>query len=236
MKYLGRLMNGEQDDWAQVMRFFIKQQLQKCTYCRETKYWTAEEGLLLLPSLSMPQSETTNSVLQSWMRSRRFLTLDEQELVLPGSLTRRQLQELMGRYRTRRAFNDQVVFPLLKHLGVRVLANLTDSTGKWWDIARKLNTSGIRFNQVQGEAIDIFQTWLHSVKVGAQKLEDSPSWRWKGANDTWSGWILPSRTWHKMHTVEKTPDDLSDKWPAGPYALTWRERWRKLWDRSAPPG
>ncbi|KAL2622829.1 hypothetical protein R1flu_003034 [Riccia fluitans] len=129
MRYFGRLIEGEQSDWANLMRHFIKQQLQKQANNRETKYWTAEEGLLLLPSLSMPQSETTNNIIKGWFRFRKYLSLDEHQLVLPGSLTLRQLQALMERYRLRRPYNDRVVHPLLKRLGIRVLANLTDGSG-----------------------------------------------------------------------------------------------------------
>ncbi|KAL2635423.1 hypothetical protein R1flu_006902 [Riccia fluitans] len=167
--------------------------------------------------------------------ARRFLQLDDHELVLPGSLTLRQLQELLARYRTQRAFNDRVVYPLLKRLGVRVLANLMDGTGKWWDIARKLNTNGILLDQVQTEAIGTFQTWLHSVQIGTQKLENSPSWRWKGTNDSWSGWSLSSRTWHKLHATDETIDDLSDKWPEGTFALTWCRHWQKAVGKRRSP-
>ncbi|KAL2611482.1 hypothetical protein R1flu_023174 [Riccia fluitans] len=95
MKYARRLMNGEQSNWAQMMRWFIRQQMQKRSTIRETKLWTIEEGLLLLPSLLKPQSETTNNIIRSRFRCRKYLRLAEDTLVLPGNLTLRQIEELL---------------------------------------------------------------------------------------------------------------------------------------------
>ncbi|KAL2635331.1 hypothetical protein R1flu_006810 [Riccia fluitans] len=69
MRYVGRLMSGEVSDWAQITRFFIRQHMQRRTYNREVQGWMAEEGLLLLPPFSTPQSETAKNILQSWLDS-----------------------------------------------------------------------------------------------------------------------------------------------------------------------
>ncbi|KAL2610342.1 hypothetical protein R1flu_028915 [Riccia fluitans] len=177
MRYIGWLMNGESSDWAQTMRFFIKEQMFKQTKCREIKQWSAEEGLLLLPPMSTPHSETTSNILQGWYRCRRFLKLDDNALVLPGSLTLKKILELMEQYRSRRPFNDRVVLPLLKRIGVSVLTNLADSAGNWSEVANALRNHGVQLNQTQAEALDVFQVWLHTVQMGTNKLESSPSWR-----------------------------------------------------------
>ncbi|KAL2611130.1 hypothetical protein R1flu_022822 [Riccia fluitans] len=148
MRYMSRLMDGEQSNWAQIIRFFIRQQMQRRASNREMKSWTAEEGLLLLPSLKMPQSEMANNILQSWFTFRKFLCLDVHDLALPGSITLRQLQLLFERYAPRRPFNERVIYPLLKRLGVHVLANLDDGTGKWIEIAHRLNALGTQLTQV----------------------------------------------------------------------------------------
>ncbi|KAL2650282.1 hypothetical protein R1flu_018410 [Riccia fluitans] len=109
MRYLGHLMHGEQTDWAQMVRYFIRQQLQKRTYNREIRLWTAEEGLLLLPLITTPQSEMTNNFIKSWLHFRKFLHLDEKDLALPGNLTLKQLKALTDRYLSRRPFNDRVI-------------------------------------------------------------------------------------------------------------------------------
>ncbi|KAL2649851.1 hypothetical protein R1flu_017979 [Riccia fluitans] len=157
--------------------------------------------------------------------SKKFLKLEDDPLILPGSLTLRQIKELMRRYSTRRPFNDRVVYPLLKHLGINVLANLVNSAGKWIGVNDELRAKGIQLDQVQCEAIESFQEWLLRVKMGVQKLEDRPSWRWKGLEEGWKAWSQTSRVWHNLFTAEETPDDLSSKWPEGTYALTWEMRW-----------
>ncbi|KAL2635715.1 hypothetical protein R1flu_007194 [Riccia fluitans] len=235
MRYVGRLLNGDLDDWAQIMGHFIREQMQQRPGCREAKLWSVEEGLLLLPTLSMPHSETTRNVLQGWFKFRKFLRLDEHTLVLPGSITLRQLQDLMKRYRTTWPYNDRTVHPLLKRLGIRVLTNLADATGKWIMVANALRARGIQLDQTQEDTIQVFQTWLGTVQMGVQKLEHSPSWRWKGSETKWTGWTQPTSFWHNLYETEETPEDLSAKWPDQPYALDWKARWLRLWGKGGSP-
>ncbi|KAL2642799.1 hypothetical protein R1flu_010386 [Riccia fluitans] len=197
-----------------MMRFFIRQ-LQKRSNCRELKYWTAEEALLLLPSLSIPQSETTNNIVQSWFRFREYLRLDDRTLVLPGSLTLRKIQTLLGRYRDSRPFNERLTYPLLKHIGVSVLANLTDSRGNWIEVARAIRAQGIQPNEVQTEAVAAFQNWLLTIQLGIQSLEQSPSWHWSGVDSKWKGWAQTSKFWYNLVEAEEGLDDLMAKWPEG---------------------
>ncbi|KAL2622830.1 hypothetical protein R1flu_003035 [Riccia fluitans] len=81
----------------------------------------------------------------------------------------------------------------------------------------------------------IFQQWLSTVKIGIQKLELSPSWRWRTEGTKWKGWLRPSKFWHNLNEMEETLEDLSPKWPAGTYQLTWRSRWKHLWKSAGPP-
>ncbi|KAL2635412.1 hypothetical protein R1flu_006891 [Riccia fluitans] len=139
------------------------------------------------------------------------------------------LKELLRRYSQSIPFNDRQVYPLLKRLGVRVLANLLDGAGNWLRMFTALRAKGILLDPLQHDAITTFQNWLSSVQVGPQKLEDSPSWTLKGLDRKWTGWTLPSKTWYKLLTIDEEPDDLTSKWPNGTYGLTWIERWKKLW-------
>ncbi|KAL2652448.1 hypothetical protein R1flu_020576 [Riccia fluitans] len=161
--------------------------------------------------------------------ARHYIRLQENALALPGSLTLRQLKELLKRYSQTSPFNDRLVFPLLKQLGVNVIANLLDGSGNWMRIVTELRTKGLHLDSLQHEAIVTFQSWLSSVRIGPQRLQDSPSWSLKGVDRRWSGWLLISKTWHKLLTLDELIDDLTSKWPSGAYKLTWRERWKKLW-------
>ncbi|KAL2607904.1 hypothetical protein R1flu_026477 [Riccia fluitans] len=110
-----------------------------------------------------------------------------------------------------------------------------DGLGKWMLLSNELRSKGIRLDQLQNEAIATFQEWLSTVQIGMQKLEDSPSWHWKGLEDGWKGWTLPSNTWHNLFTAEESPDDLTSKWPESEYTLTWKERWKKIWEKGGHP-
>ncbi|KAL2620226.1 hypothetical protein R1flu_000431 [Riccia fluitans] len=231
MRYLGRLLNGEQSDWSSMLRFFIRKQLQKRTYCRKLRYWSVEEALLLLPSLATPMSETTNHFLQSWFRCLKFLTLDEKVLILPGSLMLKQLQELLKRYKAGSPFNKKVVYPLLKRIGITMLANLADSNGNWLDVANAIRGRGIQLSAGQSNELQILQKWLQDVQLCAKSLETSPSWRWRGEDGKWSRWLQTSKFWHKLLETEEEVDDLTGKWPEGQNSLTWKARWKHLWSK-----
>ncbi|KAL2612461.1 hypothetical protein R1flu_024153 [Riccia fluitans] len=209
--------------------------MQKRPSCRKAKLWSVEEGMLLLPALATPHSETTRNVLQGWFKCRKYLRLDEHSLVLPGSITLKQLQELLSRYRATRPYNDRIVYPLLKRLGIRVLTNLADAMGKWITMANALRACGLQLDQIQEEAIGVFQNWLGTVQMGVQKLEHRPSWRWKGLEAKWIGWTQSTSFWHSLYEAKEASDDLSAKWPERPYALTWNARWLRLWGKGGSP-
>ncbi|KAL2652552.1 hypothetical protein R1flu_020680 [Riccia fluitans] len=155
--------------------------------------------------------------------------LDEQSLILPGSLTLRQVQMLLTRYSSRKPFNERIVYPLLKRLGVSVLANLVTSYGDWLKIASALRSRGMQLNGLQLAEIGFFQQWIRTVQMGARSLEESPSWKWDGTEIKRNRWLQASTFWHRLLAKEETADDLSDKWPEGRYELSWATRWKKLW-------
>ncbi|KAL2628913.1 hypothetical protein R1flu_013599 [Riccia fluitans] len=235
MRYAGRLMNGDDSDWAQLICRFTRQRMHCRSGSKELKHWAAEEGLLLLPSISTPQSETANNIIKSWLYFRKYLILDMQALELPGNLTLRQLKMLTDRYCHRRPFTNRVTYPLLKKIGVTVLANLTSSSGAWISMTAALRARGIQLSQTQLEAIQVLQDWLASVKIGPQKLQCSPSWRWKRTDVEWKGWNRPSNFWHRLAEADELPDDMTGKWPEYTLALTWKARWRKLWETGGSP-
>ncbi|KAL2609309.1 hypothetical protein R1flu_027882 [Riccia fluitans] len=220
MRYIGRLLNRKKADWSQMMRYFIGKQMQKRKYCREVNQWSVEEGLILLPPFTTPQSKTTNHILQSWFRLRKFLKLDSRALILPGSITLRQLLELLSCYTSRKPFNERVVYPLLKRMGVTVLTNMATSQGTWLEIANDLQNRGVQLNETQTAEVNLFQIWLRNVQMGVRSLQESTSWKWEGTDAKWNGWQQSSQFWHKHLDKEEVVDDLSSKWPEGRYDLT----------------
>ncbi|KAL2603077.1 hypothetical protein R1flu_022427, partial [Riccia fluitans] len=176
MRYIGRLLSGEHSDWVQMLRFFLCQQMLKRLHCREVRHWLVEEGLLLLP-FSTPQSKTTRNIVQSWFKYRKFLTLDDNALVLPGSLTLKQLCKLLESFKSRRPFNDKILYHLLKRMGISVLANLADGTGKWIEIADAIVSQGTQLSQIQSETVEVSK---HGCKCldDAEEETDNLSTKW----------------------------------------------------------
>ncbi|KAL2612245.1 hypothetical protein R1flu_023937 [Riccia fluitans] len=61
--------------------------------------------------------------------------------------------------------------------------------------------------------------------MGTRSLEESPSWKWEGAEGKWKGWLHSSQFWHRLLEKEEVADDLSNKWPEGSLTTSiWRDR------------
>ncbi|KAL3699507.1 hypothetical protein R1sor_017529 [Riccia sorocarpa] len=89
---------------------------------------------------------------------------------------------------------------------------------------------GIETNRAQRTEIAAFQNWLSKVHLGVNRLQDSPSWRWGSNDDPWAGWSRPSKFWGRLLSDSEITEDLSEKWQEGRELLTWKQRWKALWE------
>ncbi|KAL3687547.1 hypothetical protein R1sor_013856 [Riccia sorocarpa] len=137
MRYSTRVLDGEEFDWANLFKHFTAQGMTRKTYDNETKWWSPEEGLLLLPTIPCNKSSVAKHFLKSWLRFRNMLTLAEDSRELPGTLTIWQLQLLMQRYGGRYSYNARMIHPILKKIGIQVLMHLRSHDG-WINIRRRL--------------------------------------------------------------------------------------------------
>ncbi|KAL3695874.1 hypothetical protein R1sor_009950 [Riccia sorocarpa] len=230
MRYVCRVLQGEETDWANLFRFFVKQNMQRKAHGNETANGTPEEGLLLLDRISCSNSSVPKHIVKSWRRLRRFLTLDSERWELPRALTWWQLQLLDQNYGNGSSFNSRVVNSILKRLGFTVLMHLYHN-GQRINIVSAYEERVGELQGTQRAELNRFQQWLQKVHIGPQRLQQSPSWRWKGSTKPWSGWEMNTRFWRKSIQSEEKPADLTDKWPADQYSLTWGIRWKILWAR-----
>ncbi|KAL3696294.1 hypothetical protein R1sor_010370 [Riccia sorocarpa] len=90
------------------------------------RYWTAEEALLLLPTIPSANSITGRHLIKSWMAARKHLCLDHRDLELPAAMTLKQLSLLMSRYWRRDHWCEKTIFSLLKRLKISMLGHLKD--------------------------------------------------------------------------------------------------------------
>ncbi|KAL3701598.1 hypothetical protein R1sor_019620 [Riccia sorocarpa] len=231
MKLMGRFLVGEQGAWQDMVRFFIKTGMQHRTGGGEYRWWTASEGLLLLGRISSRHSATVTLLLKSWYKVRPHLRLNQTVLILPGSLTTLQLGLLLKRYWRGNIFNERVVFPLIKQIGITHLMHLKTGQGRWRLVEVELRRMGIRLSLDQLSEVSAFQAWLECLNLENIKLEDSPSWRWEQERDGWKGWKRNTKFWRMLVTGEQTIDDLTDKWPTEQYGLSWERRWKTLWSK-----
>ncbi|KAL3679920.1 hypothetical protein R1sor_022876 [Riccia sorocarpa] len=58
LKYIGRLLGGEDADWANIIKFFIRTAMTRSAHGQERRWWTPEEGLLLLDKIPSLNSST----------------------------------------------------------------------------------------------------------------------------------------------------------------------------------
>ncbi|KAL3696689.1 hypothetical protein R1sor_010765 [Riccia sorocarpa] len=107
--------------------------------------------------------------------------------------------------------------------------------GSWISISRAAEEQGINLTQEQRMEIKNMEDWMRTIKIGEHNLQASPSWRWRGREDKWTGWTQPTKIWAQMCWVEGTPEDLSHRWYEGSTGLTWQSRWSLLWGNGDLP-
>ncbi|KAL3693273.1 hypothetical protein R1sor_006924 [Riccia sorocarpa] len=107
--------------------------------------------------------------------------------------------------------------------------------GSWISISRAAEEQGINLTQEQRMEIKNMEDWMRTIKIGEHNLQASPSWRWRGREDKWTGWTQPTKIWAQMCWVEGTPEDLSHRWHEGSTGLTWQSRWSLLWGNGDLP-
>ncbi|KAL3685917.1 hypothetical protein R1sor_003939 [Riccia sorocarpa] len=188
------------------------------------RWWTVEEGLLLLPNIPTPKGSTIRHFIQAWKRLRAHLTLSPDSWSLPGSITLSQLSILTKRYGSGYTFNDKILNPLLKKLKYSVLIHLQTPSGCWRDLQMELTEIGVCLSPAQEAEIGAFKIFLDKVSTDATSLQSSISWRWQGDDSTWKGWVKHSRFWGKLTAKSETPEDLSAKWRLGGQDRTWAQR------------
>ncbi|KAL3679387.1 hypothetical protein R1sor_022343 [Riccia sorocarpa] len=232
MKYVQRFLAGEKTEWASMFRYLVHKEMKGRAKGNEYRWWTAEEGLLLLHTIPTPKNSIARHFMKAWIRFRRFLVLDNTEWMLPGSLSLAQLHMLAKRYDPEGGFNGKTVLPLLKKLQFSAIMHLQDSRGGWANVKTALNRKGIQLTLQQQEDISVFQKMLQKIKTGVRSLQESTSWRWRGTTQVWKGWIKPTNFWSSLLSREEVTEDLTEKWAEGGSRLTWGERWKYIWSNN----
>ncbi|KAL3678979.1 hypothetical protein R1sor_021935 [Riccia sorocarpa] len=233
MKYVTRLLQGEQSEWSTMMRFLIHQEMKKRVKGKEYRWWSVEEGLLLLPTIPAPKGSVVRHFVKAWMKFREFLCFNESDWSLPGSITMSQLGALTRRYCTDYIMNEKVLIPLLRKLKCTSLMHLRDSSGQWLNIRSELGRKGFTLTTLQRSELDKFQRWLQKDNTDASTLQSSTSWNWKGDKKAWARWIRTSSFWSRLAGRAEIPENLSEKWRMGGDKFTWPTRWRMLWSNRA---
>ncbi|KAL3697774.1 hypothetical protein R1sor_011850 [Riccia sorocarpa] len=241
--YIGRLLAGKDEDWANMLKFFIRSAMQNTAM--EEK---VNGGLLEIPSIKHDEREAASDhipvlvdiqmekrrvrhFLQNWIKVRRRLTLDTTGWQLPQTTTIKQAELLIKHYWTGRQFNTRTVWPTLKKLRIGTLLDLVKPGGDWININLALETRGENVTEAQRVEIEGFQEWLNRVKLERIQLQNSTSWRWKDKPGIWKGWTLSSATWTSLLRQKNPPEDLTSRWPQDTTILSWKDRWRLLWNK-----
>ncbi|KAL3699252.1 hypothetical protein R1sor_017274 [Riccia sorocarpa] len=228
LRQVARLLQGETNEWIQMLRHFLSTAMSRQTSRREYLTWTVEEGLLLLPSIPTAGSTTTKHLIKGWEKVRGSLKLDTRQLSLPGTLSMNQLSILLNKYDGGCEFNERIVLPVLKRLGI---VSLEDIRGTWKFLLAEVLSYRLPVTLEQAVELNRFQIWLGKVSIGLHNLQGSPSWRWIGTEGAWKGWTQTTKFWNKLLLKPKEPDDMSERWPANTGFLNWKDRWKLLWGK-----
>ncbi|KAL3693122.1 hypothetical protein R1sor_006773 [Riccia sorocarpa] len=174
LKYIGRLLEGEDEDWSYMIKYFIRGAMQNTTHGRESRWWTPEEGLLLLNTIPVPQSDTARQFIQSWIKVCRSLTLDPMHWSIPQTTTVRQAELLIKYYWEGRQFNTRIIWPILKKMRVTKLLDIAKPGGGWTNILEEIATRDESLSTVQEIEVEGFQEWLTRM-APALEQESQPT-------------------------------------------------------------
>ncbi|KAL3683777.1 hypothetical protein R1sor_001799 [Riccia sorocarpa] len=155
MKSMGRFLEGKNVEWAKMFRYLVHDSMKRRIKGKDYKWWTVEEGLLLLPTVPAPNNSLVKHFVASWMRFRKLLTLDKDEWIIPGTLTMQQIALLNKHYGQGRQFSERLVLPLRKKIGIQFLMQLTDGAQGCIDVKVKLTNKGVVLTRTQEEELEI---------------------------------------------------------------------------------
>ncbi|KAL3693970.1 hypothetical protein R1sor_007621 [Riccia sorocarpa] len=213
MKLVSRLLDGDNSEWTDMIRYFIRQETRKKKYPKETRWWSPKEALILLPSFTCKPSLTMKHLLKAWKRARQYLRFDCERIHLPGSMTWRQIAMLMATYANGSPFNNRTFAPTLKKLRSESLMSLTDSRGEWINLHQLVDFKSIPCTPDVLTEIHRLQIWLRKVSLCQGTLQESPSWRWRSEQSKWSGWKQSTNFWTRlMMSTRPIPKQPSDAW------------------------
>ncbi|KAL3697958.1 hypothetical protein R1sor_012034 [Riccia sorocarpa] len=232
MKYVSRLMSGERTEWAEMSRYLIHKEMTARAKGAEYRWWTVEEGLLLLPSVPSPKNTTVRHMINAWKKFRKFLFLQEEEWNFPSSLTLSQFCTLIRLYSRSSSINDRVLLPIMKKLGFSVLVHLQDCSGAWKNFRRELRHREIRLTEVQEREITNLHVLLRKTRTEVSMLQHSDSWRWESSEQSWKGWNRSTQFWAKLLPRKEEAEDLTPKWNMQEAQITWKQRWKAVWGSS----
>ncbi|KAL3694644.1 hypothetical protein R1sor_008295 [Riccia sorocarpa] len=236
MKLIARLLAGDNSEWSDMIRYYIRQESRKKKYIKETKWWSAEKALLLLPSILSKDSLTLKHLMKAWKRIRTYLRFDATKLLLPGSIMWKQVQLLTERYIGEAPFEIKKVAPVLKLLRCETLMNVADGTGSWIDVRQTARHKGIYISTEAEWEVSNLQRWLQKVELSPGGLQDSKSWRWDTEQSKWSGWNRPNQFWSKlMISSIPPPAQPSNSWNIRPSEDFWSKLWLNLWQCRTKP-
>ncbi|KAL3700191.1 hypothetical protein R1sor_018213 [Riccia sorocarpa] len=229
MKYVARLLDGSRAEWAQMIKFFIKAELQRRAHGNQCRYWTPEEGLLLLPTIQCRNSPTARNILKGWLEVRKHLTLGSGRLDLPVSLSIHQLSALLIRYYEGDTYNHRIVQAWAKRAGITALSQLRTAAGAWRQPREISRDQGRTLTASQAAELTRFHTWIQNVTPGPAELQKSRSWRWKGNVTPWTGWQKSTSFWSQLLYTLAGPHKLNRYWQIREPGIDWNIRWKNLW-------
>ncbi|KAL3688010.1 hypothetical protein R1sor_014319 [Riccia sorocarpa] len=160
MKFIARLLDGSTSEWAHMIKYFIKSEMQRRAPGSDCRNWTVEEGLILLPTIPCRDSPTTRNILKGWLKIRKHLTLDTQKLEIPLSFSIPQLTCLLQRYYEGDTYNTRVIQAWARRNQITGMAQLWAEGDRWINPRKISKRKGIPVTETQGRKLEIFFTWL----------------------------------------------------------------------------
>ncbi|KAL3681828.1 hypothetical protein R1sor_024784 [Riccia sorocarpa] len=185
LKFVARLMDGSNAEWAQMMKFFIKTDLQKRAFGCQCRDWTPEEGLLLLPSFPCRDSPTTRRLLKGWTKAREKLTLGSGPIELPLSISAPQLSLIVKRYDAWDRYNERIDTHGDIETVIVLIWDCRESKSTWVQLQKTLQSTSVRLNLQTPflRTLDTALTGLRTNSALLQVIAATTKALWKDQNE-----------------------------------------------------
>ncbi|KAL3679581.1 hypothetical protein R1sor_022537 [Riccia sorocarpa] len=228
MRLLTRVMQREETEWISLASAILQKQAPGWNNHLEGDF-SLQDFLLLGPRPTHRSARTIRWIFSGWYKVRHRLFFSTTAATLPHQLEIWKLEILVKKSKHPPIVNWKKIKAVFRDCNIRTLADLLDRDGR-----RRILPGLCRIlaqkDDETNRSIQQLETWISPIKLGDERLEDSPGWCWDVDNLVIRKWGATNKGWKKLLAPSPRDDSkLYNKWPGSGVQSDWKNRWSALW-------